>query len=174
MADVFISYAREDKRFVRKLHDALAKRGRDSWVDWNDIPLGTEWWEEVCRGIEGANTFTFVISQDSLSSHWCMEELDHAVENNKRLAPILYHDVAEKDMPPTLATHQYLEFREEDDFEEAFQKLIEELDTDLEWVRAHTRLLVRAKEWESKRRDSSMLLHGSELREAEEWQARAA
>jgi hypothetical protein len=176
MADVFISYAREDKSFVRKLHDALAKRDRSSWVDWSDIPLGTKWWEEVCRGIESADSFAFIISQNSLRSKYCMEELDHAVENNKRLAPIsiLQEDVAEKDMPRTLATHQYIEFREQENFEEAFEKLIKDLDTDIEWVHEHTRLLVRAKEWESKGRDSSMLLRGSELREAEEWQSRAA
>ena len=42
------------------------------------------------------------------------------------------------------------------------------------FIRFHPRLLVRAKEWESKGQDSSMLLRGSELRETEEWQAQAA
>jgi hypothetical protein len=182
MADVFISYAREDKKFVRKLDDALAKSGRSSWVDWNDIPLGTKWWEEVCRGIESAHTFALVISQDALNSYWCKKELDHAVKNNKRLAPISIlddDDVAEKDItqdiPPTLATHQwYIKFREQDDFEEAFQKLIKDLDTDLEWVRFHTRLLVRAKEWDNGARDPSFLLRGKTLEEAERWQAKEA
>jgi WD40 repeat protein len=176
MADVFIPYAREDKEFVRKLNDALAKSGRSSWVDWNDIPLGTKWWEEVCRGIESADSFAFVISQDSLRSKYCREELDHAVKNNKWLAPIsiLEEDVAEEDMPRTLATHQYIEFREQDSFEEAFQKLIRDLDTDLEWVREHTWLLVRAKEWDKGGRDPSFLLRGKTLEEAERWQAKEA
>ena len=37
MTDVFISYAREDRRFVQRLHDALANEGRQSWVDWEGI-----------------------------------------------------------------------------------------------------------------------------------------
>ena len=38
MQDVFISYARKDKEFVRRLHAALIEAGRDSWVNWEDIP----------------------------------------------------------------------------------------------------------------------------------------
>jgi hypothetical protein len=90
------------------------------------------------------------------------------------MVPLWHRDVSDEEVPPDLAAHQYVYLREEDDFEEAFERLFEALDTDLEWVRFHTRLLVRAKEWESKGRDSSMLLRGSELREAEEWQSRAA
>src|SRR5262249_25569715 len=49
----------------------------------------------------------------------------------------------------------------------AFTAFEEALDTDLDWVRLHTRLLVRAREWESKGRDSSLLLRGRDLVEAE-------
>ncbi len=42
-----------------------------------------------------------------------------------------------------------------DDFDSAFQLLIDAIDTDLSHVRSHTRLLVRAREWEHKEHDSS-------------------
>jgi WD40 repeat protein len=90
------------------------------------------------------------------------------------MVPLWHRDVADEEVPPDLASHQYVYLREKDDFEDAFERLLEALDTDMEWVHDHTRLLVRAKEWESKGHDSSMLLRGSELREAEEWQSRAA
>jgi WD40 repeat protein len=38
MAEIFISYARKDKGFVRDLHAALQKVNRDTWVDWRSIP----------------------------------------------------------------------------------------------------------------------------------------
>jgi hypothetical protein len=41
------------------------------------------------------------------------------------------------------------------------------LDTDLEWVKAHTRLLTRAIEWGQHKHDYSFALHGSKLRSAE-------
>jgi hypothetical protein len=174
MADVFISYAREDQEFVRELQKALEERDRNTWIDWKDIPLTAKWKEEVFSAIEQADSFAAVISPDYIVSKPCREELDHAALNNKRMVPLWHRDVADEDVPPDLAAHQYVYLRESDDFENAFGRLLEALDTDMEWVHDHTRLLVRAKEWESKGRDSSMLLRGSELREAEEWQARAA
>jgi TIR domain len=33
MADVFISYSRKDKGFVRRLDEALKSRKREAWVD---------------------------------------------------------------------------------------------------------------------------------------------
>jgi hypothetical protein len=52
-------------------------------------------------------------------------------------------------------------------FEKSFESLIDALDTDLEWKRAHTRLLRRAKEWESEGWDDSFLLRGKDLEAAE-------
>ncbi|ESA34684.1 wd40 repeat-containing protein [Leptolyngbya sp. Heron Island J] len=60
MPDVFISYSRKDKAFVQVLHQALLESHYDSWVDWEDIPLTADWWEEIKAGIESADTFIFV------------------------------------------------------------------------------------------------------------------
>src|SRR5215212_8318020 len=174
MADVFISYAREDQDFVRKLQDALEDHNRNTWIDWKDVPLTAKWKEEVFSAIEQADSFAAVMSPDFIVSKPCQEELDHAAHDNKRMVPLWHRDVADEEVPPDLAAHQYVYLREDDDFEDSFERLLKALDTDMEWVHDHTRLLVRAKEWESKGQDSSMLLRGSELREAEEWQARAA
>ena len=38
MADLFLSYARVETEFVRLLHDALVREGKEAWVDWRDIP----------------------------------------------------------------------------------------------------------------------------------------
>jgi WD40 repeat protein len=77
-------------------------------------------------------------------------------------------------IPPDLASRTCIWFRDDDDFEEAVQTLVTALDTDLEWVRAHTRLLQRAKEWEDERRDRSFLLRGKDLKDAEALQAQEA
>ena len=54
MAQVFISYSRKDKEFVRKLGDALSTQKREAWVDWKDIPLTAEWQWEILANIETA------------------------------------------------------------------------------------------------------------------------
>src|SRR5687768_2352562 len=87
MANVFVSYARADVDFVRHLHDALLARACESWVDWDDIPPSAEWLKEVFSGIEGSDTFVFVISPDSVQSPVCKIEIAHAVAHNKRIVP---------------------------------------------------------------------------------------
>ena len=56
MADVFISYAREEQAFVRRLHEALAARERNSWVDWEGIPPTAEWLNEIYGAIQSAQS----------------------------------------------------------------------------------------------------------------------
>jgi WD40 repeat protein len=173
-ASLFISYSREDKDFVRHLDQALAKRERETWVDLDDIRPTEEWLAGVYAGIEGANGFVFVISPDSVGSKSCLQELNHAVEHNKRLIPIMHRDVDASAVPEPLRSPQWIFFRDGDDFGEALQELVDALDSDLEWVHAHTRLLMRAIEWDGNGRDSSFLLRGSDLSTAEEWQVQAA
>jgi hypothetical protein len=90
------------------------------------------------------------------------------------LNTIWYRDVAQKDIPSDLSSHQYIWFREKDDFEKTFQELTKALDTDLKWVRAHTWLLLRARKWDSNGRDGSFLLRGKDLNNAETLPAQEA
>ena len=55
MAQVFTSYSRKDKDFVRKLSDALASRKREAWIDRNDIPLTAEWQREILANVEAVD-----------------------------------------------------------------------------------------------------------------------
>lgn len=173
MTDLFLSYSRKDKEFVRTLHDALEENGRDVWIDWENIPLTADWLEEIKRGIESANSFVYVISPDSVHSDVCAAELGHALSNKKRLVPILHRELVEPHdqaaLHPMISSHNWLFFREEDSFDDSFQALVNALDADLDHMRTHTRLLVKAKEWKDRDNDQSLLLRGAELEEAEHW-----
>ena len=167
--EVFISYSRKDKEFVQKLHTAFLNMNRDIWVDWEDIPLTADWRQEIYSGIEGAHSFIFIISPDSVQSQVCGEELDHAIKNRKRLIPIVHRDADPKSIHPELARLNWIFFRQGDNFDTGFQQLVEAIDTDLAYVRMHARLQQRALEWEHKDCDRSLLLHGKTLQEAEQW-----
>ncbi len=169
--DLFISYSRRDKPFVQNLHLALAATGQDIWVDWDDIPPVADWRQEIYRGIEAANNFIFIISPHSTASAVCGEELEHALKHGKRLIPIVWQEVSYEAVHSELAKLNWIFFREEDSFEEAMQKLLRAIATDLDYVRAHTRLVIQAHEWDSRERDHSFLLRGRGLAEAEEWLA---
>lgn len=176
MTDVFISYSRRDKDFVVRLHGALAAVQRNTWVDWEDIPATADWWKEVTGGIAQADAFVFVISPDSVRSEVCRNEIEYAISSGKRFVPLLYRTLdmdAQKIMHPAISTHNWIYFRDTDDFDAAFKLLINALDTDLSNVRAHTRLLVRANEWVTNGKNHSFLLQGDDLKNAEQWLAQA-
>ena len=171
--EVFISYSRKDKEFVRRLDEELKRRDREAWVDWEGIPPGDTWEKTIYGAIEATHTFIFVLTPDSIASEVCGKEIAHAAANNKRLVPIVHRDVAADRVPKSLGELNWIFFRDSDDFEEATDTLISALDTDLKWVRAHTRLLTRAIEWDANGRNNSFVLRGEDLRSAEQWLAEA-
>jgi len=173
MADVFISYSRKDKDFVRRLHESLTAHERDTWIDWQDIEYAEDWWQKISTGIESADHFVFVITPDSVRSKVCFDEIQHAVSRNKRLIPILRAEITEEPdkqrMHPAIARHNWLPFQEGRDFEHAVTELLATVAAEPEHVKAHTRLLVRALEWDNRGRRPSLLLRGDDLRTAEAW-----
>jgi hypothetical protein len=168
MNDVFISYAREDSGFVRTLFNVLSERDRKAWVDWKNIPPSVDWKKEIFAAIESAFVFVFVISPDSIASDVCREELDHALKYNKKLVPLIYRELPRKEIHRELKDLNWIFFREKDDFKQGMSKLIEAIETDFDWVRMHTRLLMLASEWREKQ-ENSLLLRGKNLKEAQDW-----
>lgn len=198
MPDVMISYSRRDAAFVRRLHDALQEHGQDVWVDWQDIPLSADWWQEIATAVEQADTFVFVISPDSMSSPICNLEIDHARDHGKRLIPILHREtdlddaltsiqdkpladntrkvLGDRTMEQVLrenwnavARHNWIYFVDDGDFDQSLERLLTAMQTDLEHLRQHTRLLTRAVEWQQRGRNKDLLLTGQALDEAENW-----
>ena len=158
---------------MRRLDEELKRRHREAWVDWEGIPPGDTWEKTIYGAIEATHTFIFVLTPDSIGSEVCGKEIAHAAANNKRLVPIVHRDVAADRVPKSLGELNWIFFRDSDDFEEATDTLIRALDTDLKWVRAHTRLLTRAIEWDANGRNNSFVLRGEDLRAAELWLAQA-
>ena len=167
MTDVFISYSRRDQEFVRWLHGELKKRGRDAWVDWEDIPPGWNWKEELQAGIDASVALVFVVTPASLASEVCAHELAQALRNGKRVVPVVREEPGDAPVPPALAERNWVFFRNDAELAKGLDDLVAALETDAEWVREHTRLLVRATEWDKEGRDRSLLLHGSDLASAE-------
>ena len=55
------------------------------------------------------------------------------------------------------------------DFEAAVAELTEALNTDIAWIREHTRIGALAHRWEKRERPDAMLLRGAELAGGETW-----
>jgi WD40 repeat protein len=173
MTDVFISYAREDQPFVRRLYGALHEFGHETWVDWEGIPPSAKWMAEVRSAIDRSECFCFVVSPDSVESPICREEAAHADAANKRIVPIVHREVPDGLLPESVAAHNWIYLRSDAEFDQGMEQLLSALQTEPEHVHTHTRLLVRAKEWEASK-DRSHLLRGSDLSAAEAWLGAAA
>ena len=165
--DAFVSYSRRDQPFVLGLARALEARGRTVWIDADAIPPGAPWRKELGTGIEAAHALIFVLSPDSVASKECAAELARATELNKRLIPLLHRDTSA--VPEALAALQFIAIRDASDIAERVELLERAIDTDHDWVRAHTHWGARALRWDERHRDGSLLLRGADLRAAETW-----
>lgn len=182
MADVFISYSRKDIAFAHILVDALKFNELETWIDWEDIPPSADWLNEIYRAIEAADNFVYIVSRNSKNSEVCSKEIRHALENQKRLVPIVIHpEIKPEEVPQNIAALNWIFFPDGEelspqtaDFQQAFDKLLTAIKTDLDWVKAHTRMQVRALEWQKNQRESSFTLRGRELSEAETWLAQTS
>ena len=170
LPDVFISYSSADADFARRLNDALQSQGKRTWFDQESIASGADFRQEIYQGIEKSNYFLFILSPRSINSPYCADEVNYAAKLNKRLVTVLYRPVKTAELHPELAKVQWIDFdAQKEGFNSSFKVLLQTLDVDPEYLRSHTRLLMRANEWRDKQRQDDYLLRGQDLQEAEKW-----
>jgi WD40 repeat protein len=170
LLEVFISYSRADSDFARKLNEALQIQGKTTWFDQESIPPGSDFQQEIYRGIESSANFLFIISPRSVNSPYCADEVEYAQKLNKRFVTVLHRDVSPKELHPALASVQWIDFnRHGGEFYPNLSELVRTLDTDREYVKSHTKWSQRALEWEEKGKSADLLLRGSEFAIAQNW-----
>ncbi len=177
MSDVFISYSRRDSvALATRLAQALEQAEIDVWVDLEDIPAGSEWERDLGEGVLASEYVCFLISPGSVSSPHCLKELEAAAAHNKRLLPVVHSAVPDEQVPESVRRVNWIPQRGtfEDDFDASLATLVAAVRTDLEGLREHTRWEERAREWDARGRDRSLLCRGTDMREAEDWLARQA
>jgi WD40 repeat protein len=165
MAKLFVSYSRKDSVAARKLIESFKSLGNEVWVDWESIPPAVDWLEQIFRGIEEADAFIFMVSPDSIISEVCKVEIGRAVQNNKRIIPVVLRDVKPQDTIENIRKLNWTFLRETDNLDEGLAKVKTAIELDLDWLEEHNRLQVRALEWHRKK-DVSLLLRGRDLRNA--------
>ena len=86
MADIFISYAREDREAVEKLAGLIEAAGLSCWWD-RQLAAGARYREKTEIELNAAKAVLVVWTKHSVGSHWVADEATAAVEAGK-LAPI--------------------------------------------------------------------------------------
>ncbi len=104
----FLSYSREDSEFALRLARELKAAGARVWMDQLDIEPGARWVLSVEEAMSGAARMLVVLSPASVASANVANEYLFALEESKRVIPVLYRDCK---VPFQLRPFQYADFR---------------------------------------------------------------
>ena len=87
MADVFISYSRDDAKIARLFADAFQSAGLTVW--WDDaLRSGEAFDESIERALREAKAVVVLWSTSSVTSRWVRAEATHA-DRNRTLVPVM-------------------------------------------------------------------------------------
>ena len=94
MADVFVSYAREDEPQSKLVTDALRKSGRSVWRD-EDLPAHRPYADVIQERLRSAKAVVVLWSSEACKSQWVRAEADEA-----RSAGTLVQATLDGSIPP--------------------------------------------------------------------------
>ena len=106
--DIFLSYAGEDREWVRRLANALLEQGLNVWYDEIEIKPGDMWRDQTEKGLRASTYVVMVITPEAVHSNWQAAELGAALASQKPLIPIVAADVPLKDIPGPIKLRKYL------------------------------------------------------------------
>ena len=100
MADVFISYARDDRAIAERLADAITTAGKSVWWD-RHIKGGAEFARDIEAQLDAATHVLVLWSKDAVNSRWVKDEASEAAESGRLIAASI------DGTPPPLGFRQF-------------------------------------------------------------------
>ena len=88
---IFISYAHKDTKLITPFMEELQKNF-NVWYD-DGIHLGEAWTEEVARHLTGCSLFIYLVTNNSLISKNCKDEINLAREEDIPFFNVIVEDV---------------------------------------------------------------------------------
>ena len=96
--------------------------------------------------------------------------MEFASSMNKRFAPIIWRRVEEDSkVPEKIREYNFIFFDDESQFPSSMDRLVEALNTDIDWLRLHTEYGQAARKWSNEKRPRGLLLRSPSLERAEKW-----
>lgn len=122
MAEIFISYARDDADFAARLREGIGVGGLSTWMDSASMAGGERYTKKIESGIKDATSVVVVVSNSSNESKWVRREVLYAQQLGKRVVPVLASQVK---LPIHLIDLNVLDLHK--DFNTGFEQLLSAL-----------------------------------------------
>ncbi len=97
----FISYSNKDQKFANRLYADLQNKGVRCWYAPEDLKIGQKFQEEIEKSIGRQDKLLLVLAENSINSPWVEEEVQAALERERRdgnlvLLPVRLDDAVMK------------------------------------------------------------------------------
>jgi predicted nucleotide-binding protein len=116
---IFISYSRDDKKFVCRVKEGLESHGFNIFTD-QDIIGSDQWIIALEKSLKECDLAIIILSPKWLSSTWCKAEYQTLIQrmNNEkkfRIIPIQIGKLNSSDIPPFLNNIQHIQYLQTSD-----------------------------------------------------------
>jgi hypothetical protein len=89
----FISYASRDQTFAERLYADLQNKGVRCWFAPEDLPIGAKTRPTIDESIRIYDKLLLVLSKNSMASQWVEQEVETALERERRQGTIVLFPV---------------------------------------------------------------------------------
>ena len=120
MADIFISYARENADMAKVLADYLIEQNYTVWWDRNLLP-GQQVNQAISQEIDNSRCVIVIWTKESISSSWVNDEADQA-NYVKKLIPIKADELDARELPLGTRSLHTINFSQLDDIPKILSK----------------------------------------------------
>src|SRR5687768_1151766 len=97
----FVSYSRSVQDSVREIITSVRDDSEDARWD-QDLRSGQDWCSTILNTIESCEVCLFMISEKSVQSPYCMEELRYAMARNRLILPFVMDGPVSYTVPPEI------------------------------------------------------------------------
>ncbi|ELU15118.1 hypothetical protein CAPTEDRAFT_228584 [Capitella teleta] len=132
-SDVMISYSHADKPIMLKLRDGLEQHGISVWVDLTGLTAGVDFLSTIGQAIIESKMFISLLSENTIKSRYCQDELALAYISNKAIFPVALSEpdslfpLMDTGMKLQLARFSWNLFLDDEQFEDNLKSLVEKM-----------------------------------------------
>jgi len=105
--DVFLSHAKEGKKWARELAATLEDAGIHVWFD-GEIEAGQEWERTIEEAVRDSSTLVLVLTPHNLNSRWMFFEVGAAIADHGKIIPVLAQDIEMSQLPTFMASYRII------------------------------------------------------------------